>query len=224
MFDYPAEQRILSKIIPGVAFTIFAPSYARRMAFDAAIAEFKSETRLINRQFQRLKDQVEELRRPWAHAGGEKKCKDLQALIEETQDAEELTLLNEQLSDAQFKLPPEISDELEALNERSNLLLVTKHNAPRVRVYCKSVEGLQVLGKEATIDTLLSDGPPELFVEILDAIDTVSEASEELIKNLQLPSTSSDQVVGKTTSTIAPSASEPAGTSGGIAVVTSPTK
>lgn len=215
MFEYPTEQRIESALIPGVTFTIYSPSYARRMAFDRAIAEFKAETRLINRQFQTMRAKAEELRRTWKRAGGEDRVKAIEAIIAECVDAEELSSLNEDLAAAQFKLPDEITDELDELNERSSLSLVTKHNAPRLRIYLKNVEGLIIGGKEATVDSLLSDGPPELFAEILNAIDATSDGMEALIKNLQLPSTSSDPVAGKTTSTIATVVSGAAGTNPG---------
>jgi len=69
------------------------------------------------------------------------------------------------------------------LNDQLHTLVESEINPVWFRAGFDSVEGIDIDGKPATLDTLMSDGPSELYKEILDAIRSEAELSTEETKN-----------------------------------------
>lgn len=214
MFDFKPESVVASEVIPGVSFTILGPSYHRRIQFDKAVAEFRSLARITGKRVAVLEAEISDANKRFESEKAEA-VKNLRAAIAEEQDADVVAALQSEL-DAKladgYKIPEAILDELDDLNSKSIRQLAELHNAPRVKIYCKSIEGLMIDGKTATIKSLLEEGPVSLVHEILAAIDHAARAQAADLKNLQLPSISSSPEDGKTKDTTATDANVPAGT------------
>lgn len=214
MFDFKPESVINSEVIPGVSFTVLGPSYHRRIMFDKAVAEFRSLARITGKRVAVLETEIADASKRFDAQKAEA-VKGMRAAIEEEQDADVRSALQAELDvklAAGFQISESIIDELDELNSKSIRQLAELHNAPRVKIYCKSIEGLTIDGKPATIKSLLDEGPVLLVHEILAAIDQASRAQAADLKNLQLPSISSSPEDGKTNDTTATDANAPAGT------------
>lgn len=72
-----------------------------------------------------------------------------------------------------------------------------------------SLEGLEIDGEPATVDSLLELGPPELVEEILAAIEGRSEITADAAQNLGLPTTTPAAVEQATQVTNADTAGQP---------------
>lgn len=205
MYDFLSERTVQSEVIPGVSYTIHAPSYGRRLMFDKATAEFRSSTRIVERKFTKLREAVRADQAAFNSQYGEANA-ELKKQIEAAADDATKVELAKGLK--VFSVTDEQRDQMADLNEESLRLLGTLYNGPRVRIYLKSLDGLTIMGKKADVPMLIEAGPVELFQEILTAIEETSAKVEEEVKNLSLPSISSNQADGKTSDTIATPASE----------------
>lgn len=189
MYDYKTEVRVDSKIAPGVTFVINAPSYGRRLNLDRATAEFRSATRLIQRRYNKLVELLKDQER--AHTNAEKA-----RIKAEAPDGGYPA--DAEPKPEPFRMPQEIQDELDEINEESLHLLAARYNVPRVKIYVKAVEGLEIDGVPATVDSFIASGASQLFSEALNAIETVEQAKADELKNLSSPSISNSQAGGET--------------------------
>ena len=71
----------------------------------------------------------------------------------------------------------------QTLSDRINTLVEKDINMAWLRWGLDSITGLEIDGQPCTVETLISDGPPELFAEILTAIRSEAELSTEARKN-----------------------------------------
>lgn len=99
-----------------------------------------------------------------------------------TKLAQDLVALQDKPRD-EFKMPRELVMEVRTLNEQMQLLRADSYNSQRIRWGCQSIEGLSINGKPATVETLLSDGPVDLTLEILAKVDEVNSMSPEQLRN-----------------------------------------
>lgn len=214
MHNHVSEERCESKLIPGVFYVIKAPSYGRRLLLDRATAEFRSLTRAMQKRYDKVVVEIRELQAK--HFGEFKKHEaELTATLamaaegspEHAEATEQMALLKA----GTFKVPRDLQDQLDEINEDSLYLLAAKYNAPRVRHYLKAIEGYQIDGVDATVDSLIAEGDPQLVADVLEAVDDVENMKADAIKNLSSPSISSNPADGETKDTIATSA-EPADT------------
>lgn len=200
MYDYKTEARVESKLVPGVTFVINAPSYGRRLNLDRATAEFRSATRLIQRRYNKVVEQLQAMERE--HVAAEK------ARIKR-ESPEGGYPADTEPKPQPFPMPQDMQDTLDEINEESLHLLASRYNVPRVRIYVKAIEGLEIDGVPATVDSFIASGDPTLFSESLAAIETVEQQKADELKNLSSPSISSNPAVGETKDMIAtPAASE----------------
>ncbi len=205
MHNHLSEARVESKLIPGVVFVIHAPSYGRRLMLDRATAEFRSLTRLMQKRYDKIVDRIKGLQAEH-HANFKAQESALEKEVKASEGNEEHERLTAELATLRggaFKVPTELTDELTEINEESLYLLAAKYNAPRVRHYLKAIEGYEIDGVAATIETLISDGAPQVVTEVLEAIDSVEKMKADEIKNLSSPSTSSSPAAGETKDTTA---------------------
>lgn len=206
MHNHLSEARVESKLIPGVVFVINAPSYGRRLNLDRATAEFRSLTRMMQKRYDKTVDKIRELQ-----AQHHATFKSQEAALEkelahpstDVVNHERLTAELDALRKGAFKVPSEMTDELNEINEESLYLLAAKYNAPRVRHYLKAIEGYEIDGVPATVESLLAEGAPQVVTEALEAIDSVEKMKADEIKNSSSPSISSNPADGETSDTTA---------------------
>lgn len=223
MQKYLSDHRVDSKLFPGVAYVIKAPSFGRRLELDKATAEFRAQTRTLQKRHEKLVTTLRELEVAYKRdqaklvAAAEESLEAAKvASLEpgETQEQHDERLLKMEqdvavLKAGGFRIPPDLRDELQTINEESIRLMGTQFNTPRLKIYLKGIDGFEIDGQPATRDNVITDGPPEMFHEILDAIDQVEGLKAEEIKNLSSPSTSSSPAAGETNATTATSAGVP---------------
>jgi hypothetical protein len=103
--------------------------------------------------------------------------------------AQDLVALQDKPRD-EFKMPRDLVMEVRTLNEQMQLLRADSYNSQRIRWGCQSIEGLSINGMPATVETLLSDGPVDLTMEILAKVDEVNSMTPEQLRNFCPPSIS----------------------------------
>jgi hypothetical protein len=97
-------------------------------------------------------------------------------------EAESLNPAVEEGQDAP-KLDAQTVAKVQNIHDALNSLVESEINPAWFRYGLDKIEGLEIDGAQATVETLMSDGPSELFTEILQAIRTEAELSPEEIKN-----------------------------------------
>jgi hypothetical protein len=204
MHNHVSTVRVESKLIPGVAYIINAPSYGRRLNLDRATAEFRSQTRVMQKKYDKI---VEQIREGQVQANAHFKAREnelereLCTHVEGSPDHVRISADIAELKLSTHKVSRDLTDQLNEINEESLYLLAAKYNAPRVRHYLKAIEGYQIDGVDATVDSLLAEGAPQIVTEILESVDAVEKMKAEEIKNLSSPSTSSNPADGETNDT-----------------------
>jgi hypothetical protein len=107
-------------------------------------------------------------------------------------------------------IDPQLQVQIEGLLRKQTALISGELNQAYVRWGLKSIDGLEHEDDDQPIvdaDALISVGPPELFVEIAEAIIRASGMSEADLKNFALPSTSGAVTDGSGQNTTAETAS-----------------
>ncbi len=99
--------------------------------------------------------------------------------------------------------PEEVNTELMALSDKMEQISSDEINPKWLKWGLKSLEGIEIDGVPANAELLLSDGPPALFMEIVDQIKRVAQLSGEEEKNSVSPITSGEPTGGETTNTSA---------------------
>jgi hypothetical protein len=95
--------------------------------------------------------------------------------------------------------PEDVTNELLALSDKMEQISSDEINPKWLKWGLKSIEGLDIDGVPATPETLLSDGPPALFMEIVSEIKRVAQLSGDEEKNSASPTTSGEPTGGGTT-------------------------
>lgn len=106
---------------------------------------------------------------------------------------------------------------LQKISDRIEFLQGNQIDIAHLRASLVKVEGLEIDDAPATVESLIENGPRELYVEILQAIRKESGLSESERKNSESPITSGVQEDGRTKDTTVPPASETDTTSTAIA-------
>lgn len=215
MFNYSTESRVESKVAPGVVFVIHAPSYGKAVQLDKATAEFRSLSRMLQRRYQKLNQELQQLRRAHnvTYAVAVAELAEHQKAKPADEEIEAMAAWNAKFQDliergAIFRVPDELDEAFQEVNSQSISANAEKYNIPRVRVYLKALEGYEIDGKPADVKAMIEQGAIELFNEALESIDLATSSKADEVKNLSSPSTSSNQADGETTDMIATSASE----------------
>ena len=99
-----------------------------------------------------------------------------------------------------------------------------KINPVWVRWGLSVIEGLEIDGAPATVDTLIEDGPPELYAEILKAIQTEAGLTDAQQGESEPPTTSGESVDGGMSDTTAENVASSGTSQPGTAENTSPKK
>lgn len=98
--------------------------------------------------------------------------------------------------------------ELLKINDEAALLSQSQLKPAYIRAGLISIEGLELDGAPATIETLIESGPVELVNEIYDACVKASGLGAEETKNLPSPGTSPEAEAGQESNTTAPAAAQ----------------
>jgi hypothetical protein len=120
---------------------------------------------------------------------------------------EQQTAIQEALKEKD-SLPP---GRLEQMNASFGELLHGEWYPAWIRWGILSIDGLEIDGVKATVQTLCEDGPTDLVEEVFAAVMEAAGLSTVEEKNSESPGTSEGQADGKTIDSIAPSAGLPAG-------------
>lgn len=99
--------------------------------------------------------------------------------------------------------PEEVNNELLVLSDKMEQISSDEINPKWLKWGLKSLDGIEIDGVPATADSLLADGPPALFMEIVDEIKRIAQLSGEEEKNSVSPTTSGEPTGGETTNTSA---------------------
>ena len=99
---------------------------------------------------------------------------------------------------AEAQSNPEAQTEIKAsdLSFRVDTIIREKIRPGKFKWGVHSVDGLTIDGVPATIDSLLEDGPAELYIEIIDEIDRVARLGAKQEGESEPLTTSGAQVVG----------------------------
>jgi hypothetical protein len=219
--EYQSTIRIESQTCPGVAFCLYKPSYGRVLEFDRENARYREAARKINTENRELQEDREAERKAWFEAQAVKlsdlKSKDedgdakeiarietgleyerlLELVPRTTTDeqrkelADKFVALEDQEKDV-FRMDPELLEKLRNLREKSDSLVASEYNLPRLRWGLDKIENLSINGKPATAESLVQDGPIDLVREIVTKIDEISGMSQEQLRNFELPSSSEE--------------------------------
>jgi hypothetical protein len=213
--QYTSTVAIESAAIPGVTFHIHKPSYGRRIEFDARNAGFREKVREIAKAHGKLREEYMAIVAEFQHEI-DRQITDLKKTIADARE-EEVAAIEIQIAQLEASAPPEdvtkdLLDQMEAYGEQSLRLTSTDYNPQRIAWGLARIEGLEIDGAQADVQSLLASGPYELTMEILNAIDAVSGLSSEQLKNLPSPITFSAVVAATTPSMIASAASTPEST------------
>lgn len=98
--------------------------------------------------------------------------------------------------------------ELLKINDEAALLSQSQLKPAYIRAGLVSVEGIEIDGVPATVETLIESGPVELVNEIYDACVKASGLGAEETKNSQSPGTSPEAEAGQESNTTAPAAAQ----------------
>jgi hypothetical protein len=235
--NYSSSLKLQSKYDPDISFTLRKPSHGRRMEFDLAASEYRSQIRELQRKHKALSEQMDQLREAWRVETDAKlaqlkrldtdEAKTEIARIEAGRELEKLRWLYGRADSQELKTEildklaaidtktaivfegdADLVEEMRLLNEESIRLLQKHYHPARIKWGLKAVEGITIDDEVPTVDTLIADGPEELLREILDKIEEVAGLTGEALKLSCLPTGSSDQDTGRSTATTAESAVE----------------
>jgi signal recognition particle subunit SEC65 len=118
----------------------------------------------------------------------------------------EMRHIEEQYPD--FKERPEhATQQMFDLADRMDGITISKIDPFWLRWGLKELEGLEIDDQPADAELLISDGPPGLFEEIVEAIKVLAQLNGEEEKNSESPTTSGEQEGGTTKNTSAEAAS-----------------
>lgn len=97
----------------------------------------------------------------------------------------------------------EVNNELLMLSDKMEQISSDEINPQWLEWGLKSIDGIDIDGVPATLKTLLTEGPPALFQEIVNEIKRVAQLNGDEEKNSGSPTTSGELTGGETTSTSA---------------------
>src|SRR6202044_2341976 len=92
-------------------------------------------------------------------------------------------------------IDPADLERIQELDVKQLTLIVNDFSPIYARWGIKTIEGLEIDGQPATVDTLLSDGPEPLVNEVVNEIIRLTRMSAEETLAFKSPSTSDAQVV-----------------------------
>lgn len=164
-----------SKTCPGVSFTISRFTEGRRIELSLKLAEVKAELEQFKRDAIPLAEKAAPV------------VEQLKAAIT-AQDKAAIEQLSKNL---------DFIDIIE--HERKiNSLIQNKIDPVYVRALLLSIDGLTIDDEPATVESIINNGPRELYAEIVSAVRHELGLSEEELGNSASPSTSTALVDGQT--------------------------
>lgn len=203
--NYISTEPVESKLFPGVSYTLRRMSVSRRTAFHLAIASYLGKQRDIWHEREPLQA-------------------DLASVVNEFRVAESKEPLSTSVSVSEYlaeraanpkieeRFPNEKIQQLMDLFAKEQRLDQDEMQPALVRWGLAKIEGLEIDGSPATVDSLLDAGPLELFTEIAEKISRVMQLSAVEARNLSSPTTSGAPVAEATSDSSASPASSAATT------------
>lgn len=193
---YQSEIVEQSKALPGVSFTLHAPTQRRQVEMQLASANYEARVGTLLRKYHRLKKQVEPIERE-QRAAFEGQHKDTPV-------------------DERPFFSPDYGDEIGlefAVIDRELVALKRSEKQPlQLQKYLKAIHSLIVGETVVTPDNVLDLAPPEFVDEVCAWIEAVERLTPEQRKNWLSPSTSSAPEGERTSATTAMPAATEAGT------------
>jgi hypothetical protein len=200
--QYESIITVNSEVLPGVEFDVYKPSYGRKMEFDLSNAVFRFKVREIKKQHEKASAEWKQIENEFT-SEIRKQVLELEAQLKSTEDEGEKAYLSEQIATLNSEPVPIPEDLIERMTDlAADALRVTSHeyNPRRIEWGLAAVRGLTIDGENVDAHNLIAKAPHEFTLEVLEAIDAAAGMSNEQLKNLSLPITSSG-LVGMTKST-----------------------
>lgn len=193
-----------SKTLAGVRFTVHRMGFGRRTDLDLKTLKLRQRLRELEIENPAPTPLEKDLDQQIATAR-RKAMAVPETEVDQVIQADLLPLLDE-LRKAQEAIDPDVKKKRVTLNEEYELV-ERQIRAVWIREGLISIEGGEVGGMTAA--ELLDYGPPELALEIFQALASDGRLSGAETKNSSSPTTSGALVGGETSSSIAPSAEPP---------------
>lgn len=207
--NYATSETFESKLFDGVRFVLRKRSVKRRAEYNNAIVAFTAKLQDLQSELGPILKQPCECK----HNVGEH--------IMEFTDVQTVTFRcahkdSDKACDCSDGSGPGFQP---YLAKRSQIFMIDHDQMQphRLRFFIKSVEGIELDGQPASVDSLIADGPDELLDEVDAEIKRLLELSEIERKNSESPTTSLAVVGGPTKSSTVDTAATEAGA--GIAAV-----
>lgn len=214
---YSTTETFESKIAPGVVYKLKKMSHGRRMKLNekassifAQIDELQRQLIPIDEEIKRAEDEAKIEPCSCSHEDHEeetKRCKTPGCKCREPKPDPEIGGYEKKL-----KLQVEVMD-----------VVIGKLYPEYIKWGIADIQGLNIDGKPATVDSLIEDAPEALVAEVGEEIQRLIRLSPDEVMGFKQPTISDGQVVGLTTDTTAPSASSTASTKADTAANTSQT-
>lgn len=168
--NYESKRTIIFSVDPSVRFTLRKVNVRRRMEYDLSMAE-------NFRKFREMREASEPMEDDYRQALAAARAADSDGKATFTYPTDKLAAL------------------IDARREQSTYDFSVLTPA-MIRFFLLKIDGLEIDGEPATVESLIKDGPDDLYREIAQAIAAELGLTNEEKENLQSPGTSEPPVDG----------------------------
>lgn len=200
MFEYSSTVVFESKLIPGAKFHLRKMSAGRRKEFNLATASILSE---INRMAREMDVVDAEVKRA-AEAAKLEPCTCDHPMESHADGTGECQVAGCKCREPK---PDPVIGTQESLNKLDNDFW-TYTNVVLFPAYIQwgvsEIEGYQINGQPATIDSMIAEGTEDVVSEVGNAIQTLIRMSPSQLRDFKWPTISGAQVAGPTSDSTAP--------------------
>jgi hypothetical protein len=202
--NYTTTEVFESKLAPGVKYTLKKISHGRRLKLNAVTAPILEKAIALQREYQPLLEDLKET---------EDAAKLLPCTCEHDLDPEKDTHLPENnrcnVPGCECRKPDYDMEKFAKLNElrfRENEIYDDELTPAYVRWGVQSIEGLEIDGEPASVESLIESAPEPLVTELGTELLRLTKLTTEEQLSFKLRTTSDAQVDGLTQTSSAPTA------------------
>ena len=199
--NYLTVEKFESSLAPGVSYDLKRVSHMLRMKVNQELSSTFTKLTNIGRERQPLKDEIQR---------SEEEAKIMPCTCKHDAEAHDKDTGRCTTTPCDCRKPkkPEqgVVDRLEELSAQEITILVSEMWPVRIRAVVKSINGLDIDGKPATVESLLNDGPEPLIAELGGRVNGLFNLSLDQQLAFKSPTTGGAQAAGETNGTSAPTA------------------
>jgi hypothetical protein len=199
--NYLTLTTLESKLVEGLTYTIRKPTHSRRMELRTKIASTEVALRELGLEYQPIQESIDNA----VTAAKIEPCTCKHDLDSATDCHDKNGRCT--VEGCLCRLP---KPDGEAFEKRMELLIKAKDlalsqaNPAKVRIFVKSIDGFEIDGVPATVESFLAEAPDDLLEEVGSLIDKVLTMTMEEQLAFKSPTTLDAAVDGKTLSSPAP--------------------